>query len=86
MPGKRRDHYGGSYRSRADRLKAEARADPSTRCWRCGRLADPKLGDWTAGHVRDGDPTSPLMPEHAKCNFSAGGKSRFDGFPTSRQW
>lgn len=72
-------HRSRSYRVRAARLRAAANADPSTTCWRCGGGA--VVGDpWTAGHVRDSDPWSPLRPEHASCNYRAGqalGRSRF---------
>lgn len=84
-------HYRGSYYTRSENLRVAANADLSTRCWRCGRLSaelerDPSLGPWQAGHLRDGDATSPLMPEHRKCNASAGARLRVDGFRTSRDW
>lgn len=91
MPGKRRDHYRGDYDRRARSIRAAANADPSTRCWRCGRtLAEHKPGDtWDAGHIRDGDPTSPLAPEAASCNRSSGaidGNRRRQGLKPTRQW
>jgi hypothetical protein len=67
-------HYTGSYRRTAEKMVAAANADPSTLCRRCGQPA--RAGDpWTAGHVRAGDPDSPLAPEHASCNFGAGNRS-----------
>ena len=77
MPGKRRAHYGGSYARRAAAVRAAAYANPSTTCWRCGltleqiRKRKPKA-TWDAGHLRDGDPTSPLRAECSPCNRSAG--------------
>lgn len=71
MPGSGKLHYAGTYKARAARVRADAYADPSTRCRRCGELA--REGDpWQAGHVRDGDPSSPLAPEHRSCNARAG--------------
>lgn len=81
-------HYRGSYARRSRELRARWNADPQTECWRCGQSArhdDP----WQAGHVRDGDPTSPLLPEHRSCNARAGQalttKSRY-GNDASREW
>ena len=79
------EHHRGSFHVRARKVRDAANADPEVRCWRCGGLA--RAGDpWTAGHVRDGDPSSPLAAEHASCNYSAGARSKADGFRTSRQW
>ena len=64
-------HHKGTYHVRARHCRDLANADPSTVCWRCGKPA--RQGDpWQAGHVRDGDPTSPLAPEHRSCNARAG--------------
>ena len=76
----RRDpHYRGDYDARARRLVAAAKADPFTLCWRCKRTlqdrAPHKTGKapyWTAGHVIDGNPASPLLPEASTCNYTAG--------------
>lgn len=76
----RRDpHYRGDYDARARRLTRAAAADPFTRCWRCGRTLQDhpphKTGRparWTAGHVLDGNPASPLLPEASTCNYTAG--------------
>jgi hypothetical protein len=101
MRMRRRDHYSGDYATRRHYLIAAANADPRTICWRCRRtLAEHephrngRKAYWTAGHVRDGDPTSPLLPEASTCNYSAGGRlgnarrsgRRFNGNPTSRRW
>jgi hypothetical protein len=80
MPSKRKGpHHRGSYARRARLVRQAAYADPTTKCWRCGRtLAEHpphRTGTqarWTAGHVRDGDVTSPLAPEVSRCNYSAG--------------
>ena len=74
MPAHNRSHYGGSYQLRARAVRAAAYANPLTQCWRCGKtLSEHGPGArWDAGHVRDGDPTSPLAPEAASCNRSAG--------------
>ena len=72
-------HYRGSYHVQARRVREAAYADPTTRCWRC-RLTLPeckphrngKPARWTAGHLIDSDPTSPLLPECSPCNKSAG--------------
>lgn len=74
-------HYLGTYHVRSRRVREAAYADPTTRCWRCGRTltqhephANGKPARWTAGHLRDGDPTSPLLPEASTCNGKAGGR------------
>jgi len=89
-------HRTGSYFRRAMKLRAAANANPNTTCWRCGRtLAEHpphktgKPAIWTAGHVRDGDPTSPLMPEASTCNYTAGTilrNQRHTTPPPSRRW
>jgi hypothetical protein len=67
----RRVHYQGDYKARARQVRADANADSSTLCIRCGNPA--RDGDpWTAGHVVPGDPTSDIGPEHASCNYGAG--------------
>ena len=91
MPGRNRSHYSGDYVRRARAVRLAANADPDCRCWRCGRtLAEhgPRA-TWDAGHVRDGDPLSPLLPEASSCNRSAGaaaGNRRRRGLETSREW
>lgn len=72
-------HYRGGYHVNSAKVRAQANADPLTRCWRCGRLLpehqphrNGKPARWTAGHLRDSDPTSPLLPEASTCNLKAG--------------
>lgn len=94
MPARNRSHYGGSYQSRARTVRAAAYADPRTQCWRCGKTLDEHGpgARWDAGHVRDGDPTSPLAPEAASCNRSAGAvlgnerRAQAKRLRTSRTW
>lgn len=81
-------HYRGTYDVRSRRLVKMARArdlaaargecEP-TRCWRCKlTLAEHpahrngRRPKWTAGHVVDSDPRSPLAPEASVCNYRAG--------------
>lgn len=71
-----RNHYRGAYKRKARAVRQTAHRNPDTLCWRCGKPAKP--GDpWQAGHIRDGDPTSPLAPEHASCNAAAGATVRY---------
>lgn len=71
--------YQGSYHVQSKRVRDAAYGDPSTRCWRC-RLTlaehephkNGKPATWTAGHLIDSDPRSPLLPEASTCNKSAG--------------
>ena len=74
-------HYQGSYHVRSRIVRQAAYADLTTRCWRCGRTLDQhpphktgKPARWTAGHVIDSDPTSPLLPEASTCNYREGAK------------
>lgn len=88
-------HYLGGYDRRARALVAAATANRATKCWRCGRTLEQhpphhtgKPARWTAGHVRDGDPLSPLLPEASTCNYSAGAQ-RVNGKPVAqptRRW
>lgn len=88
MSGNVGAHHRGSYQTRAAAVRARANADPTTTCWRCGQPARP--GDpWTAGHIIDTNPASPLKPEHASCNYSAGatlGNRRRQGLNPVRMW
>lgn len=76
------------------RLREAANADPTTQCWRCGKtLADHtshrngRPAYWTAGHIRDGDPTSPLAPEASTCNYRAGSIAQRQATEArSREW
>lgn len=72
-------HHRGTYHVDSRRVRAAANANPGTTCWRCGRtLAEHPPhrngapAHWTAGHIIDGDPTSPLAPEVSTCNYTAG--------------
>lgn len=65
-----------SFKLRAKPVRERAYADPSTRCWRCGRtLAEVREANpgrrvvWHAGHTVTGDPYSPLMAEDSLCNL-----------------
>lgn len=86
-------HHRGDYHRRSRAVTAAARANPSTRCWRCGRtLQQHGLNTrgnpdwWTAGHMRDADPTSPLLPEANSCNVRAENQRRINAArrPTRR--
>ena len=74
----RKPHRRGSYETQAKLVTQAAAADPMTKCWRCNKLLHEhplhKTGRrpfWTAGHVYDGVPESPLLPEVSTCNFTA---------------
>jgi len=79
----RKAHYQSAiYDRRAKAVRDAARADPSTRCWRCGRTLDQhplsktgKPQQWVAGHVIDSDPASPLRAEASSCNAAAGART-----------
>lgn len=92
MPAKHRGaHHRGSYQVRARHVREQALANPATQCWRCGRTAAEHGRRWHAGHLRDGDPNSPLLPECEPCNTSAGARlgnqlRRSSQFRTSRRW
>ncbi len=89
MPAKDRRHYAGNYKVRAKAVREAAYADPLTKCWRCGKtLEQHGQGDtWQAGHIRDGDYTSPLMPEARSCNARAGAaRARVMKEPRSMTW
>jgi predicted kinase len=65
---------------RARRKTLIASATPQSKCWRCGKRLqehrphrDGKPVKWTAGHIIDGDPRSPLALEASTCNYRAGG-------------
>jgi hypothetical protein len=87
-------HYRGSYHVRSRALVAAAKANPATKCWRCGLTIlehEPhksgRAAYWTAGHVRDGDPTSPLLPEASTCNYIAGARlGAGTDWKSTRRW
>lgn len=72
-------HHRGGYQVQAKRVTDMAKADPTTRCWRCGltltevRRAKPRAR-WTAGHLVDGQAGGRLAPECSPCNFGAGAR------------
>jgi hypothetical protein len=73
-------HRSGAYQAMSRQVVLAARANPLTRCWRCSLLLhehrphkNGRQPFWTAGHVVDSDPGSPLLPEASTCNFKAGG-------------
>lgn len=72
-------HRRGTYHVQSRRIREAARANPDTRCWRCGLTIaehDPHLNGraafWTAGHLVDGQPGGPLAAEASTCNYRAG--------------
>lgn len=97
-------HYRGSYHVAARKVREQAYADPTTRCWRCKLMLheckphkNGKPARWTAGHIIDSDPSSPLLPECSPCNKSAGARygnalrrrrrgARGTQKPTSERW
>jgi len=91
----RAPHHSGTYAARARHIRAIANANPMTVCWRCGHTLSQhpntktgKAPRWTAGHIRDGDTTSPLMPEVDVCNYSAGASrtNELRANPRSTHW
>jgi hypothetical protein len=87
-------HRRGPYRRLAKLVTDAAYADPTTRCWRCGltlaqhpRTRTGKVPTWDAGHLVDGDPNSPLLPEASVCNRRAGGQLGNDRrYAAQRAW
>lgn len=79
MPAHDRSHYDRSYKVRSRIVRAAAKANPATVCWRCGRtLAQVQQSlplrrvFWTAGHTIAGDRQCALLPECSPCNFKDG--------------
>lgn len=71
--------YDNEYRKRRQQLMATI--TPDSVCWRCGQPA--RQGDpFEAGHIIDGERSSPLALEHKSCNRSHGG---YNGARASRQ-
>lgn len=77
--------YDGDFQRRRARLKAWAWSHPDkARCWQCGeplatcgpnrngRCKTGKPATWHAGHMIDGDRTSPLALECEPCNTARG--------------
>ncbi len=65
-------HYRGNYQVQAKKVRDNAYADPTTRCWRCQQTLAQHRQPWHAGHLHDGQAGSPLAAECAQCNQSAG--------------
>lgn len=78
-------HHRGDFPKRAKAIRDAAYANPATTCWRCGLTLQPGR-KWTAGHLRDSDPTSPLAPECSRCNYSAGQALTHYRAPRSAIW
>lgn len=85
MPKTKGVHHRGTYHVESARVRAAAYANPSTRCWVCGKtLGEIRTvgrwpGDnphprakWTAGHVNDGEPGGMLLPECSPDNYGRG--------------
>ena len=85
MPAHAESIYDAQYRRRRDAMVAWALSWPQlARCWQCnqplatcgpnrnGRHRNGTRAHWTAGHVRDGDRTSPLELECSPCNYRRG--------------
>ena len=84
-------HRSGDYQRRSRLVRQAANADPSTKCWQCGMTQAEHGRPWTAGHVRDGDEGSPLLPECARCNYSRGAtmgnrRRKIGVLKPTRQW
>jgi hypothetical protein len=87
-------HHRGDFHVRSRKVRDQANANPDTVCWRCGLRLDQhpahksgKPARWTAGHLKDGDSTSPLLPEASTCNFQAGARlAHSDGINSTLNW
>lgn len=62
--------YGGTHPAERAAWQARLDAGAVVACWRCGRCIprEPRL--WQLGHR----PSGPSLPEHPRCNMSAGGR------------
>jgi hypothetical protein len=70
-------HRTAEYQRRSRAIRAQAKACPSTRCWRCGlTLAQIRRikpwAEWTAGHHIHGQVGGAMSAECSPCNFSDG--------------
>lgn len=71
-------HRLGTYHTQSRKVTAAARANPATRCWKCGQgIAGRyhKTGRpawWCAGHVNPGQPGGVLLPECSLCSNAEG--------------
>jgi hypothetical protein len=76
--------YDGPYQRRRRLLIAQANSNLTSKCWQCkqplatcgpnrtGKHKNGSPAKWTAGHVIDGDRTSPLALECSPCNYTRG--------------
>lgn len=71
----KRDHYKGTYPARARKVRKLGETGKAL-CWLCGRGNYPGCGKWSAEHVIEGDPASPLMPTHLRCNIARENRRR----------
>lgn len=98
MSTRKGPHHRGSHQVRAKAITDAAKANPATRCWRCGRTmteirkTKPRA-IWHAGHLKDGQIGGPYRAECSPCNTSAGARkgnalrgARRRRFRTSRDW
>ena len=71
-------HHRGTYHRDAMRVRAQAWANPDTRCWKCERQIheithrNGRPARWTAGHVVDGQAGGMMLPECSVCACSTG--------------
>jgi len=83
MGAKHRSHW---YARASAEVRRRAWADPTTRCWRCGRTQAEHRRRWHAGHTPWG-----LAPECEACNTADGGRignrrRRSRDLRTTRDW
>ena len=88
MSGSKKPWHSGAYHKQAEAVRRRADADPTYRCWRCGRLKSEHGTAWQAGHVIDGQVGGELRGECTTCNASAGAsrgnRMRVQGY--DREW
>lgn len=73
--------HAGTFHQQSAKVRAAAKADPFTRCWRCRNTIDQckphrngKPAHWTAGHLNDSEIGGPLLPECSTCAASSGAR------------
>jgi hypothetical protein len=87
MGNRKQPWHRGNHQRRARAIVQAANADPTTRCWQCGRTKTEHRRRWTAGHVHDSQVDGELRAECEPCNFSRGatmGNQRRE--PHSTNW
>lgn len=77
MSGTKKPWHNSQHDAAARILNAQADADPTTRCWRCGRtMAEIRRtkprARWQAGHLIDGVSAAGYGHECSECNARAG--------------